>query len=525
MSRRLRSVLALALVVSTAGCMVGPDYRTPTAPVGEAWVDTDLGNLPQTPDVDYAEWWKTFDDPVLNELMELAYQQNLSLEVAGLRVVESIARRGVAIGQLYPQVQEVGAEYARQSLSENTAQFSPFLDPSFNNYTLTPLGAAWEIDLWGRFRRGVESADADLVASLYGYQDALVSLLAEVATAYVQIRTLEEQLDVARHNVELQTRSVEIVRTRFELGAVTELDLAQSRSLLRDTQSLIPGIEASLVQARDRLCVLLGLPPSGLTSLLDGPKRIPDAPGDVVVGLPAELLRMRPDVRQAERQMASQSARIGVAAAEFYPRLELVGDLSFQAEDVGDLFQGKSFSAFGGPSFRWAILNYGRIVNNVRVQDAVFQQQIRLYEDTVLRAQQEVQDAMAGVLGAREQVDFLELAVADSARAVDLAEFQYREGATDYTRVLLSQQFLLEEQGRLVSTRGSVALNLISLHRSLGGGWQFHEGDALIRPDTREEMSDRVRWGDLLDTEEEYHDIEAADESEQDAFRWWWPEW
>lgn len=523
--RDARILPLLLLAALTGGCMVGPDYTKPTATVADAWIESNMGELPMTSDVDYAEWWRTFDDPVLNALMERAYAQNLSLEVAGLRVIQAIAARGIAIGQLYPQQQEAGLAYARQRISENTAGFVPFIDPTFDQWTLTPLGAAWEIDLWGRFRRGIEAADADLLGSLYNYQDTLVSLLAEVATTYVQIRTLQEQLDVARHNVGLQTRSVEIVQSRFDYGAVTELDLAQSRSLLYDTQSLIPQVRASLRQAQDRLCVLLGMPPQELDALLTGPETIPSAPPDVVVGIPAELLRARPDVRRAERDVAAQSAQIGIAASDFYPRFQLVGDISLQAETFGDMFKSGSFAAFGGPQFRWAILNYGRIVNNVRVQDAVYQQQVRVYEDTVLRAQQEVQDAMAGYLGAQRQVEFLELAVADSARAVDLSEFQYREGATDYTRVLLSQQFLLEEQSRLVATRGSVALNLVTLHRSLGGGWQFHQGEALIRPDTREEMADRVHWGDLLETQEENDDIEAADESEQDSFRFWLPEW
>lgn len=524
----MRSIRAFALAlafVTTAGCMVGPEYKKPPASVSDAWIESRMGTLPQTSDVDYDQWWRTFDDPTLNELMEMAYRQNLPLEVAGLRVVQAIAQRGFAIGELYPQQQEASLSFARQRMSENTAGFIPFIDPSFNQWALTPLSAGWEIDLWGRYRRGVESADADLLASLYSYQDVLVSLLAEVATTYVQFRTLQEQLEVAQHNVGLQARSVEIVKARFELGAVTELDLAQSRSLLRDTQSLIPGIRARLRQSQDRLCVLLGLPTQKLDHILPGPQRIPSAPPDVVVGIPAELLRARPDVRSAERDVAAQSARIGIAAADFYPRFELVGDIGLQAETFSDLFQGSSFAAFGGPRFRWAILNYGRIVNNVRVQDSVYQQQIRLYEDTVLRAQQEVQDAMAGYLGSQRQVEFLEMAVKDAARAVELSEFQYREGATDYTRVLLSQQFLLQEQDLLVSTKGAVALNLVSLHRSLGGGWQFHEGEALIRPDTREEMEDRIHWGDLLETEEDYEDIDAADESEQDSFRWWWPEW
>jgi len=523
---RERAATAVAIVVLLlGGCMVGPDYTRPTATVADAWLGTDGTQVASTPDVDHGEWWRAFGDPTLDDLMERAWEQNLPLEAAGLRVLEAIARRGVAIGQLYPQSQEAGISYQRTRISENGAQFAPFLDPSFDTWALTPLAAGWEIDLWGRYRRGIEAADADLVGSLFDYQDVLVSLAAEVATAYVQIRTLQEQLEVARRNVDLQERSVEIVRARFELGAVTELDLAQSRSLLHDTQALIPAIEASLRQAQDRLCVLIGIPPRDLDAILVGPRLIPSAPPEVVVGLPAELLRGRPDVRRAERRLAAQSARIGIAASDLYPRLELVGNLSLEAESFRDVFQGSSFAAFGGPRFRWAILNYGRIVNNVRVQDAVFQQQARLYEDTVLRAQQEVQDAMAGYLGSERQVGFLARAAADSARAVDLAELQYREGATDYTRVLLTQQFLLQAQSRLVSTRGAVALNLVSLHRSLGAGWQFHRGDAFIRPDTRQEMAERVRWGDLLDTEEDHGDIDAADQSEQGSPRWWWPQW
>lgn len=521
---RERLVLLALSAMAASACMVGPEYQKPPATLADAWIET-AGAVQTGPNVDYAQWWRTFGDPTLDTLIERAYEQNLPLEVAGLRVLEAIARRGVAIGQLYPQQQEAGLSYQRSSSSLNTAQFTPFLNPSFDAWALTPLAAGWEIDLWGRYRRGVETADADLMGSLFKYQDVLVSLAAEVATAYVQIRTLQEQLEVAVRNARLQERSVEIVRTRFDLGAVTELDLAQAQSLLHDTQARIPEVRAALRQAQDRLCVLLGLPPRDLDAMLAGPRVIPSSPPEVVVGLPAELLRGRPDVRRAERQMAAQSAQIGIAASDFYPRLQLVGNLSFEAEDFGEMFQGSSFAAFGGPSFRWAILNYGRIVNNVRVQDALFQQQVRLYEDTVLRAQQEVQDAIAGYLGAQQQVRFLEKAATDSMRAVDLSELQYREGATDYTRVLLSQQFLLEAESRLVSTRGAVALNLVSLHRSLGGGWQFHQGEAFIRPETRDQMAERVHWGDLLETEEDYDDIDAADESEQKSFRWWWPEW
>ncbi len=525
MTEGRRGLLLLLAALMLSGCMVGPDYEAPGVPVGEEWVGPPEAMLVEDGSPAATNWWKSLRDPVLDELVERAYEANPTLEIAGLRVLEAMARRGVAIGQLYPQQQDIGAAYQRTSRSENTFGANPALDPAFDTFTLTPLSAGWELDLWGRYRRGVESADAELLASLYDYQDVLVSLIAEVATAYVQLRTFQEQLDVAQTNAVLQRRSVEIVRARFEFGAVTELDLAQSRSLLYDTEALIPGLEADIRKTEDRLCRLLGLPPRDLSPLLGTDAKLPTMPTEIVVGLPAQLLRNRPDVRRAERELAAQSARIGIAASDFYPRLQLVGNLSFEAEDAANLFKGSSFAAFGGPSFRWAILNYGRIAGNVRVQDALFQQRVGLYEDAVLRAQQEVQDAMAGFVGARRGVEFLSRSAADSALAVELAELQYREGATDYTRVLLSQQFLLDAQARLVATRGAVALNFVSLQRSLGNGRDYRTGEALVRPATRDEMSDRVGWGNLLDAGRENAILEDADESEGRALRWWWPQW
>lgn len=516
----------ISLAVFVAGCsMVGPDYQRPDAAVSQAWMEADDARLKSTSD-DLATWWAVFDDPVLGRLVDSALAQNLTLRIAGLRVIEAQARRGIAISTLFPQQQNAIAGYNRAELSENRAnQGNPGLNHTFDDWQVG-FDAAWELDVWGRFRRGVEAADAGLLASVADYDDVLVSLIAEVALTYVQIRTLEERLAVARSNVGLQNRSFEIAGAKFDNGLVTELDVAQSQSLLRGTEANIPVFLAQLRQAQNNLCFLLGIPPRDLTEMLGGAGHIPAAPKEVVVGVPAELLRRRPDVRRAERTAAAQSAQIGVAVSDFYPRLSLVGTISLGAEDFKNLFEGDSFEAFGGPNLRWAILNYGRIRNNVRVQDAVFQQLLVNYENTVLRAQREAEDAIVGFLRAQDQVALLSDGVAASQRAVDLSNLQYREGTVNYVRVLNAQEFLATQQDTLVAARGSVALNLVALYKALGGGWQLR-GTTFVDEQTKEQMRTRTSWGEMLDSET---DVDTAGKgTETDTgwwrWRWWWPRW
>jgi outer membrane protein TolC len=250
----------------------------------------------------------------------------------------------------------------------------------------------------------------------------------------------------------------------------------------------------------------------------------------VAVGIPAELLRRRPDVRRAERELAAQSARIGIAKADLLPRFSLTGTISLAAEDFADLFEGDSFEAFGGPTVRWAILNYGRISSNIRVQSAAFQALVGDYENTVLRAQGEVENSIATFLGSRRQVDYLERSVGAAARAVELADLQYREGAADYTRVLNTQQFLVEQQDRLVATRGNVALSLTSLYKALGGGWEMRVGAGFVSEEAAGQMSQQARWGSLSNPEGQAKEVEAAGtgtEAEHGwwRWRWWWPRW
>lgn len=507
--------------------MIGPDYAPPAAPVSDAWIDANGGEISGETSDD-REWWKVFADPALNSLVETAYRQNPSLQAAGARVLEALARRGIAVGLLFPQQQDAFASYIKSKLSENRANQSQ-IDAKFDDWQ-AGFDAFWELDVWGRLRRGIEAADAEVLASVASYDDVLVSLIAEVAANYVSLRTFEQRLEVARANVAIQERSYEIADAKFQGGAVTELDAAQARSLLEDTRSLIPGLEANIRQTENTLCILLGIPPQSLREVLGGPGPIPSAPARVAVGIPAELLRRRPDVRRAERELAAQSARIGIAKADLLPRLSLIGTISLTAEDFADLFKGDSFEGFGGPNLRWAILNYGRISSNIRVQDAGFQALIGTYEDTVLRAQAEVENAIASFLGARRQVEFIGRSVDAAARAVELADLQYREGAVDYTRVLNTQQFLVGEQDRLVTTTGSVALSLTALYKALGGGWELRDGDPFVTDKAAARMNERTRWGDLTTATGEAAQVEAAGsgtESERGwwRWRWWWPEW
>jgi NodT family efflux transporter outer membrane factor (OMF) lipoprotein len=524
----------LATVLSTtlpfAGCvMVGPDYVRPPAPTADVWIETPDPAVKREP-ADVSAWWAVFNDPVLNTLVETAYRQNPSLRAAGVRVLEAQARRGIAIGLLFPQQQDALGVYSSNELSENRAnQSSSLLKRDFDDWQVG-FDATWELDVWGRFRRGIEAADAELLASVASYDDVLVSLIAEVARNYTLLRTLEERLAVAKANVEIQQRSFEIADAKFKGGTVTELDSAQAASLLHDTEAQIPGLEADIRQTQNTLCILLGLPPQDLQRLLGGPQVIPTVPAEVAVGIPADLLRRRPDVRRSERQLAAQSAQIGIAKADLFPSFALFGTISLASQDFDDLFKSGSLENFGGPSFRWAILNYGRIENNIRVQDARFQALIGDYENTVLQAQGEVENAIAAYLGAQRQVTFLTDSVGSAARAVELAEFQYREGAVDYTRVLNTQEFLVEEQDRLVVTRGSVALNLVALYKALGGGWELREGKDFVPEDTKRQMVERTRWGEMLSTEGQAQDVNAAASgTEADRgwwrWRWWWPKW
>jgi NodT family efflux transporter outer membrane factor (OMF) lipoprotein len=457
------------------GFKVGPQYCPPTAPLADHWIDA---NDPHVQSVarDYAQWWTLFHDPVLDQLVQAASHQNVSLQTAGFRILEARAQRDMVAGNLFPQQQQANGSYQRGQLSQNAYPYNligpafPGFPYSYNAVTVG-LNASWELDFWGKFRRGIEAADASLRAQLEDYDNVLVLLQAEVATNYVQMRSFEDRLKLARQNVALQKQSLGVVQDRFRAGLVTELDLQQAKYNLANTEALLPNFETGQRSAQNRLCTLMGYPPRDLTAELGPVSAIPQAPQEVVVGIPAELLGRRPDVRRAERQAAAQSARIGIAEADFYPQIAVTGSISYQAENLNQLFTPNSVAGMVGPGFQWNILNYGRIKNNVRVQDARFQQAVLTYRDTVLHAYEEVEDAVVAFLHEQQRARSLEESAHAAARSTDLALRQYERGLIYFQPLLDSQRVLVQAQDTLAESRGLVAINLIAVYRALAGGW------------------------------------------------------
>lgn len=520
----------LFILASAAGCAVGPDYTRPEVPVMDQWIEERNPAL-STEAADLSQWWKRFNDPVLDALMEKAFRENLGLRIAGIRILEARAQLGILAGDSYPQLQQLRGDYSRSSLSENAPNTTPQLDKHFATASIG-FDAAWELDFWGRFRRSVETGVWNLEASVAGYDDILVSLMGEVARTYVLIRTFETRLAIARENVSLQERSLQIARVRFEAGDVTELDVAQARSLLAETQASVPRFENQVRRAKNALAVLLGLLPREIESLLGEPGVIPAAPADVAVSAPAELLRRRPDIRLAESRMAAQSALIGVAKTDLFPRFGLFGTIGLSGSDasvtaagfpggstLSDLWDSDSLEYGGGFGFVWDIFNYGRIRNRIRVQDARFQQLFVGYRETVLRAAQETEDALSAFLRSREEVVFLDESANAARRSVQLSLIQYQEGLVDYQRVIDSQRFQARAEDVLTAVQGDVVLNLIVTYKALGGGWEGRTSADFVSGETRQQMRERTNWGDLLEPDE----VEIVPEEQR--LYWRWPDW
>jgi NodT family efflux transporter outer membrane factor (OMF) lipoprotein len=485
--RGLTILLLASCLASSSGCAgywscrdwvrngfkVGPEYCKPAAPVAEDWIDSDdqrvSSNAAQTTD-----WWLTFNDPVLNNLVQASYAQNLTLREAGMRVLQARAQRGVAAGNLFPQSQNINGDYSRSLASIGTANTPPTISRSFDNWAVSG-DLLWEVDFWGRFRRAVEAADANLDASVEDYDDVLVCLVAEVAATYTNIRTLQQRLKYANQNVQIQQGSLEIAEVQFKNGATTEVDVEQAKLSLTSTEAAIPALLASLRQQNNLLCILLGEPPRDLLPEL-GEGKIPIAPTEVALGIPCELLRRRPDVRAAERAVAAQSAQIGVAVSDFYPHFSLTGSIGYQAQNLNRLFVPAGNTGLISPGFSWDVLNYGRIKNNVHTQEAAFQALALQYQSTVLSANQEVEDSVTGFLHAQDQTLVLDESVTAADKALELTIAQYQQGAVDFNRVFTLQDTKVAQQDAYASSQGNIALNLIGVYKALGGGWEIRLG-------------------------------------------------
>jgi NodT family efflux transporter outer membrane factor (OMF) lipoprotein len=493
----------MGAVLTLTGCAVGPHYVKPVLNINKSWSATGSPQILAQPPADRA-WWKAFNDPALNLLIQLAYHQNLPLQVAGLRIMEARAELHIAIGNQYPQLQQAFVRYSGVGLSENTVNKPQGFVPFFADNQIG-FDVSWEADFWRKYAKAVKAQRDVYMSSTADYQEALVSLTAEVARTYVAVRTFQELIVQGRRNVSVQEESLRIADARFRNGATSELDVSQARALLESTRASIPQLEIGLTQSQNALSTLVGQPTGSLQNLLEGPQAIPAAPAQVAVSIPAEVLRRRPDIRNAELVAMAQCERIGVAKADLYPHFGLSGTFGLHATQ-GDsqsynLFNPGSLIFAVGPQVYWQFLNYGRIKNRVRVEDARFQQAVVTYQNSVLSASQEVEDGIVGFLKALEATSAQQAAVTAARRSVELSVVQYREGAVDFQRVLDSERSQLQEENNLVRLRSSVATNVVSLYKALGGGWEMSVGQPVVNDATRTEMEKRTNWGDMLSTQ------------------------
>ena len=504
MAAWVRRTAALCALVSASACTtVGPDFEPLTPEAGQDWITPVAAGLEPAAEVP-ERWWEVFGDPILDELVATARTDNLQLEIAALRVLEARARLGLVTGLKYPQTQVAFGDATYLAPSQ-----SDLLDLlGIDNFWQYSLGASvtWEADFWGRYRRGIEAADAGLRASVAAYDQAVVLLTAQVVSTYAVVRETEEQLRISRENAELQQRSYEITEVLFRNGENSELDMQQAHALLLGTQATIPTLEAALQQARNALSVLLGRPPGQVEALLAHGAGLPRVPPDLAVGLPTDMLRRRPDVRQAELLALAQNALVGQATADLYPSFRLSGALSAAAggpadSSLGDLFDADSIAYTVSGGFVWPFLNYDRIRNNIRIEDARLQQALLNYRDTVLQAAREAEDAIAAFVGSRGQAEILAEAVVSAKRSNELSTLRFREGFSDYQRVLDSQQRLFNQQQRYVSSQANTVRATVALYKALGGGWQDRGALPALDRETAEQMQERSNWGELINEE------------------------
>jgi outer membrane protein, multidrug efflux system len=488
---------ASGLLIS--GCTpVGPDFARPHVYWLDAWAARPLEqptpqlNGPRS--VSAEQWWRNFNDPVLEQLVAEAQRLNPGVRTAGARILEARALVGIARSGLYPQAQQLNANLLAAGQVREDAS-----DIDFTTYD-SGFTIGWELDFWGKYRRGVEAADYNYLASIARYDDVQVLVASQTASLYSSIRTIELRLLIAKENAELQKRSLEITEELFGSGNDTELDVQQAKALYFSTLSTIPELESAQRQAHNALGVLLARAPGPLPELSTGARKIPQVPLGVIVDMPAELLRRRPDVRVAEMQLAAQSALIGVSEAQLYPSIALGGSVGLSPTSPSLLGWSPKTLDWGlGPSLVWNVFDHGRLKNQVLVEDARFQQLYEQYQETVLSAAREVDDSAIAFARSSVQITLLGQSVDAAKRSLEVATIQYREGLVDFQRVLDSQKTLFSQQERLVTTRGEVTQSLIALYKAMGGGWQAGRGRILLDEATRTTMGERSDWNNLLE--------------------------
>ncbi len=484
-------------MVLSACVTVGPDFEEPDVSWLNDWQSDlygQIGQPEQQTRTDLRFWTQRFNDPVLNELVETARRENPSLRIAGLRVLESRALLGIAGSNRYPQLQQVSGAVAY--VNEQQSGGAAPQDQSLTSYQAA-FDFGWELDFWGRFSRAIESANAGYFASITSQQDMQVLLSAQVADLYFAYRTTLLRIDIAQRNVDIQKRSFEITEKIYEAGQGSELDLQQAKTQYLATLSTIPDLQATLIKLQNALAALLGRTPGDVPELESIKGGLPVVEPVTIHDIPAELLLRRPDIRTAAWQIAAQSAQIGVAKADYYPAITLLGSIGWSANSLDA--SSDTGSLVVGPALTWNIFDHGRIRNNVRLQDVRLQQSIELFQASVLQAAREIDDAAISVVKTGEQQQILGDALRAAERSLELANTRYQEGYADFQRVLDAQRALFAQADRELINRSTHISAIIELYKSIGGGWSDMSVEQLVPESVRDEMRGRTNWGGLLD--------------------------
>jgi len=526
-SRGLVVLCGMAALTASliSACKIGPSFRTPWAPSAEKWNAAD-GKVFIGQPADPREWWKAFNDPVLDSLIDRGLQQNLTLQAASLRIVQARAAKVLTAGTLFPIITG-GGSASHLNLSENV---KPDVDVTVPNVSvniprgldaildrlppvlqvtgkpdvnITPkldlydagFDTLWELDLWGGKRRGLEAARAELDAAYAGYDDVRVSLVAEVAATYIEIRTLEARLAALRAVVATEKKFQAIANDKFAKKQTPETDIHIAQAFVGQTESAIPAVEAALARAQNSLSILLGLPPQDVRALVGEPRPIPVASAEVAVGIPADLLRRRPDVRVAEHLAHAQMARIGKAKAHLLPSFSIFGSIGLAASKSNLFFEDESVrGAYGLLGNINGIIFYPLLIEGVRLQDARYEEAVLTYQQAVLRAQAEVENSIVGFLKAKDAEAILQKSNDAANRAAELALDFYDKGQVIVSVPLFAIALQGSFSDRVLLEQGSAATNLVAVYKAMGGGWQNRQGQELVPEEIRARMKDRTEW-------------------------------
>lgn len=457
-------IVIIILVIAT-GCKVGPNFQKPQTNLPQSFTAISLTNNQVVTTVSrtesLAEWWTNFNDPKLTDLIQRAIHTNLDLQIAKARIRQARASYRITKGGLLPGI-GTSASYTR-SYVENSARDEDLFSAG--------VDAIWELDIFGGTRRSIEAAQANIVSAIESLRDIQVSLAAEVALNYIQLRSIQQQIAISKENLNAQQQTANITRKRLGAGFASALDVANADAQTATTESQIPRLEAAERQTINALSFLLATTPGELLKELSEPAQIPDPPQLVSAGLPSDLLRRRPDIRRAEANLHAATARIGVAVSDLFPRFSLLGSFNFQETDFGRLFTDPTRTGSVGPRVSWQIFQGGAIKANVKLQEALKDEAFINYQKTVLNAIAEVENALVSIAREQEHSNALYRAVMANRRAVQLAVKLYTEGQTDFINVLNAQRSLLATEDALVQSRRNIATAVVSLYKAVGGGW------------------------------------------------------